>query len=375
MADNPCKIPPKCHTTLAEARKTAKICRQRNIEQCEEHEYASYCNYKKPSKFSGLRKTCKWLKRNPNISTTDDVTPEDIQIRQTELIRKDPKFIEKFINANVCENHSKATLDVRDILYFMEKYKGDKDHVIYTPKCKRNYDYSDSDFSVDWNAKEENYKGSLQFPNGFRKRLEHYKNTLGGKNPWVAILMTIHSDMSHEYHANILFYYPKRGTVERIEASGYRFPYFDQVEFDNRLHRAFKRWKLKYIPTIDILPRQGPASIAVVEEQNIEGEDITGDPSGFCQTWSYFVLDQRYQHPNEEIKDLFLRVIDKVINTNHTFLEVVRSFHGVVQKASSKIFKKIGFMGEEVTDEDEYEELDDYFYDNFLSIAEQYDLC
>uniref|UniRef100_A0A6C0I600 Uncharacterized protein n=1 Tax=viral metagenome TaxID=1070528 RepID=A0A6C0I600_9ZZZZ len=367
MADNPCIMDPKCPPTLKEARELTKTCKQELADKCEETDRAGYCNYKKPSKYNGTRKTCKWLKRNPIIAVTTDITPEDIQIRQHELIRKDPQFVKKFIDANVCE-HTPDTLDVRDALYFITKYKKDKDHVIYMPECNESKTYVEEDFIIDWNGKDENYKGSLKFPRGFRKRLQDYKSKLGGKTPWVAILLVLHSDAISDYHSNVLFYYPKTETVERIEAAGYRFPYFDQEELDNRLYRAFKRWGIKFMPTIDVLPRMGPAKIAVLEEENIEGEDISGDPGGFCQTWSYFILDQRFRHPNESAMGLFERVIDKVINSNHTFLEIVRSFHGVIQKAVPKLLKKIGFTGKS-------SDLDDYFYENYAYIAQTFDLC
>jgi hypothetical protein len=339
-----------------------KACRLLNEKRCSEDGTPSSCNYSKPSKYFGTRKACRWLKRNPVISTTKDITADKIRKRADKLQRNDPEFMSRFIDANVCEQHTNEFLDIVDVLYLFDKHQKDTRHAVYTPRCGLTKEYNDEDFTIVWNAKKENGKGSLLFPNGFLKRLKEYSS-----KTWVAILVYIKSDHDKEGHSNVIFYYPKTKTAERVEASGYRFPYYDQKEFDRRLKYAFKNWGITYTETIDLLPRQGPASIAVQEESAFDDYDPDDDPSGFCQTWSYFMIDQRYKNPTLPLDKLFQTIIKRVQSSNHTFLELIRSFHGVVQRARPALLKKIGY--------DEDEDVEEFFYEHYNDIAAEFDLC
>jgi len=363
MADNPCKMPANCPRTREEARKTAKLCMNETKKRCAKNGNATYCNYPAFSKFTGTRKTCRWLKRNPAISTTDDVLSTELKKHADKLIRKDPKFMEHFLSAAVCQ-HTNAFLDFRDIVYFLNKYGNDKKHQIYMPACNENYEYGEKDFSVLWDGKDEEGKGSLKFPTGFRKRLQHYSGC-----EWVAIFMTLQSDVTKEYHSNMLFYYPKTKKAERVEAAGYRFGYYDQREMDNRLTRAFKQWGIQFSPTIETLPRQGPAAVAGLEELVIEDDDNSQDPEGYCQTWSYFLLNQRYLNPGMSVSQLYDKIYKDVHRSNHTFLEAIRSFHGIVQKGTPPVLKKFGFKGK--SDKN----LDAFFYENYIEISTYFDVC
>jgi hypothetical protein len=177
------------------------------------------------------------------------------------------------------------------------------------------------------------------------------------------------SDKVEEHHSNLMFYYPKTKKAERVEAAGYRFPYYDQKELDKRLASSFRNWGVKFSGTIDMLPRQGPANIAGVEEMVIEDDDNSADPPGYCQTWSYFLLNQRYLNPDITISEIYDKIYHSVHRSNHTFLEAIRSFHGIVQKGTPSVLRKLGFKG--VSDV----KLDDFFYDNYTMIAEYFNVC
>lgn len=365
---NPCKIPVPCDQLKpSELRSIALACLEKNREQClkKGDKKKSECNVKPITPRMNTKSLCTWLKYNPEISTTQDITRPKLLERAKRAEKADPDFYNRFFGNYACEYRGDY-LDVRDLVYFLDVYASDPIHKIYFPKCDKS-SYKNSDFYVQWNAKKEDGKGTLIFPSGFADVLRKFeKETSRSRgNPWLAIPMSLIADYVEEIHINGLIYYPHSGTVERIEPAGYKYGYYDQKTLDDRLQKYFSKMGIKFIRTIDQLPRQGFAHVEDLEVMALT-LDQSGDPEGFCQTWIYFYFDQKFRHPDWTTPQLFEYITNTIWESPYTYLEVIRQYHGIVQTYTDKLLRKFGYRRGD---------LDQWFMKNYPKIAKKYGLC
>lgn len=361
-----CRIPVPCEQLdVSQLRQIADVCYQKNKKRCEENPRPSSCNSKAVKPQMNKKALCSWLKYNPEILTTDDITKQELIERGQKRQQADPEFLERFFGNYQCEYRGDY-LDVRDLVYFMEVWGSDPIHQVYYPPCDQET-YKNDDFNVVWKAIEDERRGHLYFPPHFPKSLEAFKNSveLQPGNPWLAIFLSVGSDEIEETHSNLLFYYPRTGIIERVEPAGYKFGFYDQKSMDQRFTNYFQSIGLRYLKPVKNLPRQGVANVEAIEESALS-LDLTGDPDGFCQTWTYFYLDQKYRHPDWSTPHLFEHITQTIWNSPYTFLEVIRHYQGIMQVYTDKTLKRLGYRKGD---------LDKWFLKKYKRIAKKFGIC
>ena len=66
--------------------------------------------------------------------------------------------------------------------------------------------------------------------------------------------------------------------------------------------------------------------------QHFEGEKNTGDPAGFCATWSVWYADTRLANPNKTRKKVVDMALYKLKNDELSMTQYIRSYSVFIKK-------------------------------------------
>ena len=142
-------------------------------------------------------------------------------------------------------------------------------------------------------------------------------------------------------HANILIYDIENNTIERFDPYGV-VPYGTPDDLDDHLEKYFKKIIKKDIQYLRPKDYMNNVSFQIISNENNKMNQKFGDPGGYCLAWVYWYVEMRLMNKNVKPKILIEKLINKINDSDLTFLEHIRNYANELDKQKTFLFAKAG---------------------------------
>jgi len=183
------------------------------------------------------------------------------------------------------------------------------------------------------------YYQKIIYPSYFELKI----NKIINNSDYIAIPIGIITSIGA--HANILFWYLKKKTIERFEPNGANYPIgfnYNPILLDKLLESKFKYFdsEIIYYAPNKFLPAIG---FQILENINLNKCKKLGDPNGFCAVWCIWWIYQRMININNLniIEHNIANELIKFIKyDNQNFKTLIRNFSKKITDIRDKILSK-----------------------------------